>query len=805
MTAYDPYAAYSQQGFDAYSYGGASYEGYGVEGYDAQSYGYEGYGEGGWGSSGYEASVADLSNQAAYGAYYGSTSFEAESAYEEFVAPRNVSWADEPDIPHGYVPVNGGGYTTCGLFWLSVVDVFGPPEFLSGLLGDFGGLGGLGGGGLSDLGGVGELTDMLSLLVSSGVLDGVGADDFSTSASLSFLASVDPFSWLGLLTNPAIIPYLFCGEVPDLPDFPDFPEPPPPTDTQFGFQVWRYDPNNGDLVNLNNGFDDLGPGNGNGLNRYPWGMEQHGPNNTLYVGTLNGNPLNFEVPIEYQILSLLFPILPWIPNLYTEGPEIWRWIDTRDSLTDGSEELGAQDGGYWEQVLAPEDLGGELKGQVGVRKMVSYTHQDDSNGEDVPNGDAFTASQANGVGDTYLYASTSNNLFPLILQNSTEPSVLLRSKTGDKGTWEIVNVPYSDDNNGSIRAMEVINGYLFVGTEKLLAVGPELVPELLFYDGHTWRHVDTSAVDGLAISEILGFELLPDLPQVEVSDDNFETAAVEVEGADTVFFGDWNAAGFADLLDEFDGDAADLGLIGDLLGDLLGESEPGWGLYMVEDHAAPIQTGSGDAFEVEALINPVAVDITPTHVTYVSTPFFGGPLPSYVTGEPDIDGKLDADDFQGDTSPFNDIGVMKLFEFTPKDEDPYMYVGTLDYFEGATLMRSQTPDDPTSWELITANGFLSELGFEAAFNPYVWSAGVVEEDGCDVLYIGTFNALDDSAGQVLRSTDGVNFEYLTSDAFGEGDIYGFRTMEVIDGELILGGASPITEADPNDAPYDFFS
>lgn len=69
-------------------------------------------------------------------------------------------------------------------------------------------------------------------------------------------------------------------------------------------------------------------------------------------------------------------------------------------------------------------------------------------------------------------------------------------------------------------------------------------------------------------------------------------------------------------------------------------------------------------------------------------------------------------------------GVMQLREFKNK-----LYLGTVNYVNGFTLLRSDTPDDDASWEVITTDG----MGDPD--NAYTWAGA--EFDG--KLYIGTFN------------------------------------------------------------------
>lgn len=85
---------------------------------------------------------------------------------------------------------------------------------------------------------------------------------------------------------------------------------------------------------------------------------------------------------------------------------------------------------------------------------------------------------------------------------------------------------------------------------------------------------------------------------------------------------------------------------------------------------------------------------------------------------------------EGETDPLidqpDDNGVMQIIEY-----DGYLYVGSVNYFGGASLYRSSEPSDPTSWELVTTNGFRTELGSRAT---YTWQMSVVD----DKLYITEF-------------------------------------------------------------------
>ena len=460
-------------------------------------------------------------------------------------------------------------------------------------------------------------------------------------------------------------------------------------DSRLGAKVWQYNTVTGGVVDLTDGIGDLGRGFGNPSNRYPWSMESH--NGDLYVGVLTGNP------IQDNLLPQLFHDADQYPTLYSTGPEVWRW----------NVDLDAYDGGTWEQVLAGDNMDVDLEGQVGVRELFSY--------------------------DAYLYATTSNNLAPTLLQESQIPATMLRSMDGE--TWEeVTGGPFDNPNNNSVRTMVEYDGLLYVGTETDQALldglgggggGPS--PELWTFNGTDWNQLGNgSMVDGFAISEILEFD-------------------------DTIYFGTWNIGGY--------------------------------NLYKVDD--------SMGHFE----------EVTPITLEYV-----GGPtLPDYVMGATDVTDPLTAGNF-GEVNPFDDFGIIKMFEF-----DNHLYFGTVDYLDGTTFMRSDTPSDVHSWELITTDGFLSEYGAAAVNVPnsgvqplqngnfYIWSSAVVSND-IDHLFIGTFNGLD-GAGQVLKSDDGINFDFVTQDAFGATNTYGIRSMEPMDEFIYIGGASPITEVDPNSDPY----
>lgn len=136
----------------------------------------------------------------------------------------------------------------------------------------------------------------------------------------------------------------------------------------------------------------------------------------------------------------------------------------------------------------------------------------------------------------------------------------------------------------------------------------------------------------------------------------------------------------------------------------------------------------------------------------------------------------------------SNLGVMKLIEYEGK-----LYLGTVNYADGFTLLSSDDPSNPDSWQVLTTDGFGD------SDNAYVWSAAVD-----DMLMLGTFNSglsggvysdllpllPMDGRAQLLTTTDGENFDRLVDDGFGEPFTYGFRSLLVSDdGRLFVGTAS----------------
>lgn len=148
--------------------------------------------------------------------------------------------------------------------------------------------------------------------------------------------------------------------------------------------------------------------------------------------------------------------------------------------------------------------------------------------------------------------------------------------------------------------------------------------------------------------------------------------------------------------------------------------------------------------------------------------------------------------FQG-SSELSNLGVMMLQEFN--DE---FYLGTVNYTDGFTLLRTPDPADPEGWDVITTDG----LGDPS--NAYAWSSVVWNDE----LYLGTFNdglyggiydplpvPLDGRA-QLWRSSDGLQWSEVVDDGFGSAFNYGIRTMTVADDRLFVGTASNFLIPDP---------
>lgn len=144
----------------------------------------------------------------------------------------------------------------------------------------------------------------------------------------------------------------------------------------------------------------------------------------------------------------------------------------------------------------------------------------------------------------------------------------------------------------------------------------------------------------------------------------------------------------------------------------------------------------------------------------------------------------------------SNLGVMKLVEYQGQ-----VYLGTVNYFDGFTLLRSNDPKDKNSWQILSLNGFGDKS------NAYTWA--MQEFNG--KLYLGTFNSglyggrlgpvpLDGRA-ELWESKDGLHWDLLMDDGFGSPFNYGIRSMTVANNRLYFGTASNFPLFNP--ATYDW--
>lgn len=120
----------------------------------------------------------------------------------------------------------------------------------------------------------------------------------------------------------------------------------------------------------------------------------------------------------------------------------------------------------------------------------------------------------------------------------------------------------------------------------------------------------------------------------------------------------------------------------------------------------------------------------------------------------------------------DDTGVMRIIEF-----GDYYYIGSSNY-SGVSLYRTMDLDDPTSWEVITTDGFETDADGNELLDSAMAARGVAEVDYTwrmqvveDALYIAVYSGTN---GIVIRSENGTDWEILDED-YGEED-YGVRTL-----------------------------
>jgi hypothetical protein len=160
----------------------------------------------------------------------------------------------------------------------------------------------------------------------------------------------------------------------------------------------------------------------------------------------------------------------------------------------------------------------------------------------------------------------------------------------------------------------------------------------------------------------------------------------------------------------------------------------------------------------------------------------------------------------------SDSGVMELIEFNGR-----FYLTTVDYFDGFTMLSTDTPFDTTSWTVHTKDGFKTQYPALAGSenNAYGWTA--IVKDG--VMYLGTFNSnkegsdIDqalgfdlplDGRGQIWSTKNGVDFELVEGNGFDSFATYGFRTSTIWNDQLVFGSASNFFLPDFHNFPYDEF-
>ena len=192
----------------------------------------------------------------------------------------------------------------------------------------------------------------------------------------------------------------------------------------------QHIPNPGFVVISEHGLD--AADNAADLNDYPWAMEYYTPAGkdvgNLYVATGNSvvNQVLWQVGVEVSADPLFRP------------GEIRRYRP----------DLGAQ---AWEKVYDQRetDSGPDWRSS-GFRAMTAYQNPVD--------------------GKTHLYVGTFGD-------NPT----LLRSETGDSGTWEVV---WQHDTRGSIRDLAIHNGQLYIAVTHEMQ-WPMLLGEIYVTDGTT--------------------------------------------------------------------------------------------------------------------------------------------------------------------------------------------------------------------------------------------------------------------------------------------------------------------------------
>lgn len=139
----------------------------------------------------------------------------------------------------------------------------------------------------------------------------------------------------------------------------------------------------------------------------------------------------------------------------------------------------------------------------------------------------------------------------------------------------------------------------------------------------------------------------------------------------------------------------------------------------------------------------------------------------------------------------SNLGVMKLVNF-----NGMVYLGTVNYENGFTLMRSANPMDTGSWEIISIDG-LGDMSNAYTWTMEVWQGKLVLGTFNSGLYGGMYGPLPlDGRAELWCSSDGLNWDLLMDDGFGSEYTYGIRSMVATEDTLYMGTASNFFLVDP---------
>ncbi len=151
-----------------------------------------------------------------------------------------------------------------------------------------------------------------------------------------------------------------------------------------------------------------------------------------------------------------------------------------------------------------------------------------------------------------------------------------------------------------------------------------------------------------------------------------------------------------------------------------------------------------------------------------------------------------ADFPNGIPNPFDNPWLMEFASFEGT-EGSHLYAGTGELGGNATMIRSATPLDPLSWELITPDGFGSDAN-------YFWTFEVMG----NTLATGTFAGLGNVA-QLHVTENGSDWQQIPLENVVAPFTYGLRTSLSDDGQSIFGTASSFPLPDFSSTPYTDFA